>query len=292
MKFNVNEFIQKIQKIKINQKATSTKENLTLYENFIRPLFPNLTLPIKNSGSLVGYHLTIFKTPLMSNELSSDGYLPTFAPPSPPFKKRMWVGSNLTFHKDLKSDLQIYNKELFVENVKFKESEKKDILFVEEKRLISDEQGIAITDTRTIGYIHEKEKPVVSKTLKINYKPDFLHRLTPTPLILFRYSALTYNSHLIHYDSDYARNVENYPAILVHGPLTATLLLILLQNQLEGVKRIKTFNYKAVSPLFAGKEIVLNGRLNKKEENGTEIYDLWCNNEQGGLAMKGIATVS
>ncbi|KAJ3220599.1 hypothetical protein HK099_004152 [Clydaea vesicula] len=125
----------------------------------------------------------------MSSELSSDGYLPTFAPPSPPFKKRMWVGSNLTFHKDLKSDLQIYNKELFVENVKFKESEKKDILFVEEKRLISDELGIAITDTRTIGYIHEKEKPVV-------------------------YSALTYNSHLIHYDSDYARNVENYPAIL------------------------------------------------------------------------------
>ena len=88
---------------------------------------------------------------------------------------------------------------------------------------------------------------------------DFERRCRPDPVMLFRYSALTFNSHRIHYDQPYATGVEGYPGLVVHGPLTATLLIDLCARQFGG-NRLARFSFRAVSPAFAGAELRLGGR--------------------------------
>ncbi len=73
--------------------------------------------------------------------------------------------------------------------------------------------------------------------------------IVPDPVLLFRYSALTFNGHRIHYDRSYVTEVEGYPGLIVHGPLIATLLLDLLRRERAG-RRVRSFNFKAVRPMF------------------------------------------
>lgn len=86
---------------------------------------------------------------------------------------------------------------------------------------------------------------------------DWGYEMAPERPMLFRYSALTYNGHRIHYDADYARSVEGYPDIVVHGPLTATMLADLAERSAGTLKR---FSFRAKSPLFVGRTVSLRGR--------------------------------
>ena len=80
-------------------------------------------------------------------------------------------------------------------------------------------------------------------------RPDLVWTIQPSSVLLFRYSALTFNGHRIHYDQPYATNVEGYPGILVHGPLQATLLL----NAAAAVqRRHPRFSYRNLAPIFSG----------------------------------------
>ena len=102
--------------------------------------------------------------------------------------------------------------------------------------------------------------------------------------MLFRYSALTFNGHRIHYDVDYCREVEGYPGLVVHAPLTATLLLELVnsyQSQRKSTSSISEFSFRAVSPLFHDQPVTLG--LKQDEENSLEA---WAANPEGGLAMQ------
>ncbi|KAK6349785.1 hypothetical protein TWF696_006060 [Orbilia brochopaga] len=95
-------------------------------------------------------------------------------------------------------------------------------------------------------------------------KADFHHTITPTPTLLFRYSALTFNAHKIHIDNDYTQNVEGHPKLLVHGPLTLTFLLQLLRNHILGLDkgyRLNTFEYRNITPLYVDEPIHLFGRV-------------------------------
>jgi 3-methylfumaryl-CoA hydratase len=100
---------------------------------------------------------------------------------------------------------------------------------------------------------------------------------------LFRYSALTFNGHRIHYDLDYCQREEGYPGLVVHGPLTATLLIQMARHRNPG-KPIERCEFRAYSPLFDNALFTLNGKM-----DGTDTI-LWAANRQGRLAMK--ATVS
>ncbi len=104
--------------------------------------------------------------------------------------------------------------------------------------------------------------------------------VTPTEVMLFRYSALTYNGHRIHYDRDYCRTVEGYPNLVFHGPLTATLLAD-LALEVGGGKPLASFDYRAVSPLFDDRPFTLHARPD--DEAGA--LDLWAANPDGRLAM-------
>ena len=103
------------------------------------------------------------------------------------------------------------------------------------------------------------------------------------PVLLFRYSALTFNGHRIHYDRDYVTKVEGYPGLVFHGPLQAALI-VELAAKLHGGAAPKKFSYRGVQPLFEGSEFSVNANDNA---SGME---LWTANSQGQPTMKGTAT--
>jgi 3-methylfumaryl-CoA hydratase len=113
----------------------------------------------------------------------------------------------------------------------------------------------------------------------------FSREIDPGPVLLFRYSALTFNSHRIHYDRSYVTGVEGYPGLVVHGPLIATLLLDLLRRERPDAT-IARFAFRAVSPLF-------DGAVQCAANPATiPSVRLWAKNADGGLAMDGTATLA
>jgi 3-methylfumaryl-CoA hydratase len=113
---------------------------------------------------------------------------------------------------------------------------------------------------------------------------DFRRTVTPTPPMLFRFSALTFNPHRIHYDQPYATAVEHFPGLVVHGPLTAALLLDACAAQV-GAGAIAHFRVKAERPAYCGDRLTLAGRI-----DGTEVA-LAALDEAGRAVMRGMATL-
>jgi hydroxyacyl-ACP dehydratase HTD2-like protein with hotdog domain len=104
--------------------------------------------------------------------------------------------------------------------------------------------------------------------------------------LLFRFSALTFNAHSIHLDKNYTQNREGYKSLLVHGPLTLTLLLGVLQQKLsEFGLRVDKFDYKNLAPLFVEEELTVCG----KPKNDGSAWDVWIEGPDGGLAVRGTA---
>ena len=101
---------------------------------------------------------------------------------------------------------------------------------------------------------------------------------------MFRYSALTFNGHRIHYDVDYARDVEGYRGLIFHAPLTATLLMK-IANEIVGDECIIRFSYRATAPLICNELIKFCGRRDKNE------VTVWAENAQGHQAMLGAASI-
>jgi len=113
---------------------------------------------------------------------------------------------------------------------------------------------------------------------------QFGHTVTPGPVLLMRYSALTFNGHRIHYDRAYAMDEEGYPGLVVQGPLIATLLMEALRRA-HPRKTVRSFAFKAVSPLFDTAPFAVGGTL----ESGTAR--LWASGPAGQLAMRASARI-
>lgn len=111
------------------------------------------------------------------------------------------------------------------------------------------------------------------------------HSLTPNKSLLFRFSALTFNAHSIHLDKNYTQNVEGYRNLLVHGPLTLTLLMSVLERHFQGLGlRVEHIEYKNLAPLFVDEVLTICG----KEKNGDGgVWDVWIEGPNGGLAVRG-----
>ena len=114
---------------------------------------------------------------------------------------------------------------------------------------------------------------------------QFSRAIVPDPVLLFRYSALTFNGHRIHYDRSYVTEVEGYPGLIVHGPLIATLLVDLLRREMPQA-RLKQFDFKAASPLFDIHPFTVCG---KRDGDGVA---LWARNHLDQLAMSARAVVA
>ena len=147
---------------------------------------------------------------------------------------------------------------------------------------ISNADGVAIVDEHDIVY---RDEPVPNAppppSLPAPDGGEWSCQIDPDPVLLFRYSALTFNGHRIHYDRTYVTETEGYPGLIVHGPLIATLLMDLARRQ-QINKRMLAFSFRSVSPVFDIASFHINGRSSKDGR----MAQLWAAKYDGSLAMK------
>ena len=142
--------------------------------------------------------------------------------------------------------------------------------------MLSDEQDIVYRDVST-GPVNKPADDSSQKSESMQHC-DWSRKIVPDTTLLFRYSAVSFNSHRIHYDRDYTSK-EGYPGLLVHAPLTATLLIDLFHRSNPGIG-IRQFEYVARSPMYDGDPFTL---LGQKHKNGK--ISLWAEDCEGAISM-------
>ncbi|KAF8163336.1 hypothetical protein B0H34DRAFT_319543 [Crassisporium funariophilum] len=236
-----------------------------------------------------GHHLAFFHARRPEGLLRADGTDEDISPP-PPFSKRMWAGGKITW--DRNNPLLIGNNtkaNSTVSSCSKKGFDKgKPMVFVTQK--IEFTQGGKETPSVTEERAHVYFRPDVSSNKQkifdrevqgIPTTIDFSFSYTPTPVTLFRYSALMFNAHHIHLDKEYCEKEEGYPERLVHGPLTAQMLLEAVTFHFPKAK-IHHFEYRATNPLFVNRELTINGSWVDES-----TVQMWCCDANGVVGMTG-----
>jgi 3-methylfumaryl-CoA hydratase len=227
------------------------------------------------------WHWMYFAAVARQAELGPDGHPQRggFMPPVS-LPRRMWAGSRLTFERDLRvgEDIERVSR---IKDVVCKQGRTGQMVFVTVQHEISDSKGLALTEEHDTVY---RENPQPGEDPPQPRKaPDgeaFSREIVPDPVMLFRYSALTFNGHRIHYDRSYVTEVEGYPGLVVHGPLTATLLVDLLRRNMPAAN-VRRFSFRAVRPLFDIHHFSVCGRM---EDDGR--VTLWTRDHEGCLTMQ------
>lgn len=201
--------------------------------------------------------------------------------PPVPLPRRMWAGSRFEFHHPLRVGDQM-TRETRVTDIKEKAGRSGPLVFVVVRHEISNATGLAVVEEHDIVYRdHGPGAPPQAAPANAPWE----RTIQPDDVLLFRYSALTFNGHRIHYDRRYATEVEGYPGLVVHGPLIATLLMDLLcRNQPNA--NVGRFSFRAISPLFDTGPFVVCG----KPEGNT--IQLWAKDVNGNLAMSAAASTA
>ncbi|WP_028206052.1 FAS1-like dehydratase domain-containing protein [Paraburkholderia nodosa] len=207
------------------------------------------------------------------------GFLPPIGLP-----RRMWAGGRLQFLLPLSVGEPI-RRVSTIKCVQSKSGRSGQLVFVTVLHEISSLSGVVIREEQDIVY-RDAPAPGAAAPQPVMAPTDeqFGCTVTPDPVLLMRYSALTFNGHRIHYDRPYAMQEEGYPGLVVHGPLIATLLMETLRAE-RPEKTVRSFEFKAVSPLFDITPFTVNGKL----EGGTA--HLWARGSEGHLAMQASAEV-
>jgi 3-methylfumaryl-CoA hydratase len=221
------------------------------------------------------------------SELGPDGHPARggFLPPVQ-LPRRMWAGSRIAFHQPLRVGDAILRTSS-IASVNHKEGRTGPLMFVVVRHEIASAGGLAITDEHDIVYRdHPQPAQVAPDPPAAPGDAAWERTIHPDDVLLFRYSALTFNCHRIHYDRRYATEVEGYPGLVVHGPLIATLLVDLLRRHRTEAQVVR-FEFRAVSPLFDTAPFAVCGA--PLDQNTVR---LWAKNLSGGLAMDATATIS
>ncbi len=190
----------------------------------------------------------------------------------------MWAGGRLEFHHPLRAGQEIARRSRIVD-VKYKEGRSGPLVFVVVRHEIRTAEGLALTEEHDIVYTDHSRR-VSAQPQPAPQECAWERIVHPDDVLLFRYSALTFNGHRIHYDRRYATEVEGYPGLVVHGPLIATLLLDLLRRALPRAN-VARFSFRAISPLFDTEPFAACGQA----EGDGSVVRLWAKTAAGGLAM-------
>jgi 3-methylfumaryl-CoA hydratase len=206
-----------------------------------------------------------------------------FLPPVP-LPRRMWAAGEMRIEQPLIIG-EVAEKTSTVKSVEAKTGRTGPLVFVNVLHEIRQRGQLCISEQQNLVYREApKQRAELPAGKQATEIADFTREVTPDSVLLFRYSALTYNSHRIHYDREYAVNTELYPALVVHGPLLATLLVELIYDTIPGAT-IKTFAFKAIRPTFDTHPFTLCAK-----RNGNEL-SLWTVDHQGNLCMTANATI-
>ena len=208
------------------------------------------------------------------------GFLPPACLP-----RRMWAGSKLEFLRPLAAGATIERRST-ITDVIHKEGRTGALIFVTVQHEVGDAQGMAIQERQDIVYRDAPRPGDAGSTAVPGEEPQWSRTVQPDPTLLFRYSALTFNSHRIHYDRPYAQGEEGYAGLVVHGPLIATLLVDLVHREIPGA-RLKSFEFRGVRPTLDTAPFQVCGRM---AEDGA--ISLWARDAEGRLATKASARLA
>ena len=209
-----------------------------------------------------------------------------FLPPVP-LPRRMWAGGRIETTGALKIGETVIRASA-IEDVTLKEGRSGALCFVTVRHGYAGADGILISERHDIVYRDQPlpgavARPAVATTPVQPATADLVWELDATPTLLFRYSAMTFNGHRIHYDVPYVTEVEGYPGPVVHGPLQATLLFNLAAVIGGATPRI--FEYRGLSPMFCPTTFRVLGR---RQDDGS--IRCWTQNAEGETCMEGTAT--
>lgn len=198
----------------------------------------------------------------------------------------MFAGDRMEFHRPLRVGDHI-TRTSTIADVSYKEGRTGPLVFVVVCHEIQNSEGLAVVEEHDIVYRgNSSAGSGIQKTRTLPGSAAWSREIHPDAVMLFRYSALTFNGHRIHYDRKYATEVEGYPGLVVHGPLIATLLLDLLRRNLPDAT-VGRFAFRAVKPLFDIAPFSVCGRVEKNDNS----IRLWAVDAAGDLAMDATATL-
>ncbi len=258
----------------------------------LRGLLATLDHPVPDASQqcpvLPLSHWLYFLPQHRQSELGPDGHARRggFLPPVS-LPRRMWAGGRLHWNTD--NPLRVgdaLQRVSHIEAVTHKQGKSGELVFVLVRHEVSNRHGLALTEWHDIVY---RQAAVANDQAPAPLAPpaqaDWQREVFPDSVLLFRYSALTFNGHRIHYDRSHVQQ-EGYPGLVVHGPLMATLLLDLVHCHCPEVQ-VRTFRFRAVHPVYDSRPLRVCG----KREAGDGKVVLWVQDHEGWLAMEAEATL-
>ncbi len=207
-----------------------------------------------------------------------------FLPPVGP-ARRMWAGSRVTFPGALTIG-EPATRVSTIDRITEKQGRTGRLVFVTVRHEISGGDGLAVVDEHDIVYRENTGDAGASARPgePAPDKADWTETVAPDPTLLFRYSALTFNGHRIHYDREYASGTEGYDGLVVHGPLLATLMCG-LAGHARADRPVAGFEFRGMRPVLDTESFTVCGRT-----DGEDAIDVWVANGAGHLAMQGRTT--
>jgi 3-methylfumaryl-CoA hydratase len=246
-------------------------------------------LPLPGAALPPLWHWLYFLPAARAGEIGPDGHPKRggFLPPVP-LPRRMWAGGRFSW--EAANPLRVGDearRTSRIASVTHKAGRSGDLVFVTVRHEVHNAQGLALTEEHDIVYRGAPQPgDAPPAPLPADIGARWQRELTPDEVLLFRYSALTFNGHRIHYDRRYVTETEGYPGLVVHGPLIATLLMDLLRRERPDAT-VRRFEFKALRPSFDGRSM----RLNAQPSADGRSIALWAQDHEGWLTMKANAEI-
>lgn len=271
----------------------SEARNDVVTEGLVARLRATIDSDVTGPVAPPGIHWCLCLPDAPTAQLGADGHprrdVPGAFMPPIALSRRMWASSRVAFHAPIAAGAAI-TRTSTIAAITEKSGSTGPLVFVDVQHDTLADGTLAVTESQTIVY---REATTAASPFHAprNGAADpaasewpHVRALTPDTPLLLRYSALTFNAHRIHYDLPYARDVEGYAGLVVHGPLTATLLLDHVAR-LVGANRLTHFAFRGVAPAYAGEVLTLAAR-----QDGAQIT-LAAFGPTGDLAMQAEASI-
>lgn len=229
--------------------------------------------PVTGQALPALWHWAFFQPTVADEGLGQDGH-PAHSILQPPThnRNRMWAGGRVEFFEALRVDEEV-TRSTTVLNIEEKNGRSGSLLFVTLRHDYVQNGQLAIREEQDIVY--RQATPPRLASGEAMPLAGWQESITPTPTLLFRYSAVTFNSHRIHYDWPYVTETEGYPGLVVHGPLIATLNLRAFCRA-HPQARLRRFEYRGTRPLISPQPFIVGGRLYAPGR-----AELWAGNDAG-----------
>ena len=252
--------------------------------NLLRLAFGRPEAPLAAGDPLpAGWHILYFLPSFAPDELSADGSpRDTGVVPAMPLPRRMFAGEQMRFHRPIRIG-QALRREMELADISVKHGATGPLVFATVVSRVFAGDALAVEEQRRTVFREEVKAGLGNQAPRREAAPDdapWRRRVTPNAVLLFRFSALTFNSHRIHYDRAWAMDVEGYPGLVVHGPLTSTLLLDFARDHNPG-RAVVGYTTQARAPLFDTGPFELRGRPSSDGRSS----ELWAVTPEGTVAM-------